>query len=103
MQAAIGSAQMEKLSDFCEQRKKIFRNFIQSFQNILIISYFFSNKKCRTGLVCFYCHTKENIPFTRNEITNYLNDKLIETRNLFGGNLSKQPAFIDKYGEMQMV
>ena len=30
------------------------------------------------------------------DITNYLNTKLIETRNLFAGNMTKQPAFVGK-------
>jgi len=41
----------------------------------------------RSGTVC------ENAGFTRTELTSYLNDNLIETRNLFGGNLLRQPAY----------
>jgi len=36
------------------------------------------------------------IPFKRDEITAHLNAKLIETRNLFAGNITKQPGFIGK-------
>jgi CDP-6-deoxy-D-xylo-4-hexulose-3-dehydrase len=39
---------------------------------------------------------KDGTPFTRDELTAYLNNKLIETRNLFSGNITKQPAFVNK-------
>ena len=39
---------------------------------------------------------KNNTPFTRDELTTYLNSQLIETRVLFAGNMTKQPGFIGK-------
>ena len=36
---------------------------------------------------------KEDAGFTRNELTGYLEDNKIQTRNLFAGNLIKHPAF----------
>jgi len=39
---------------------------------------------------------KDDAPFKRDELTKYLNDNLIETRNLFAGNMVRQPAFIGK-------
>ena len=39
---------------------------------------------------------KDDNPFTRDEITTFLNSKLVETRNLFAGNMTKQPGYIDK-------
>ena len=39
---------------------------------------------------------RDNTPFTRDELTAYLNNNLIETRNLFAGNITKQPAFVNR-------
>ena len=39
---------------------------------------------------------KEDAGYTRNELTTYLEDHKVQTRNLFAGNLTKHPAF-DQY------
>jgi CDP-6-deoxy-D-xylo-4-hexulose-3-dehydrase len=39
---------------------------------------------------------REDSPFTRNEIVRYLEENKIGSRMLFGGNLTKQPAYIGK-------
>ena len=39
---------------------------------------------------------KGSAPFKRDELTGHLNAKLIETRNLFAGNITKQPGFMTK-------
>jgi CDP-4-dehydro-6-deoxyglucose reductase, E1 len=36
---------------------------------------------------------RKDAGFTRTELTDYLNLNLVETRNLFGGNLLRQPAY----------
>ena len=43
----------------------------------------------------FIVTLKKNVPFTRDEITLYFSNNLIETRNLFAGNITKQPGFIN--------
>ena len=39
---------------------------------------------------------RNGIPFNRNEIVRYLEKNKIATRTLFGGNLTRQPAYISK-------
>jgi len=97
IQAAIGSAQMDKLEIFGEKRKENFRKHYLIFSKY---PQFFSLPKATEGAdpswFAFIVTVKESAPFKRDEITNYLNSKLIETRNLFAGNMTKQPAFVDK-------
>jgi CDP-6-deoxy-D-xylo-4-hexulose-3-dehydrase len=38
---------------------------------------------------------KENVGFTRTELADYLDQKHIETRTLFAGNLLRQPAYLN--------
>jgi CDP-6-deoxy-D-xylo-4-hexulose-3-dehydrase len=39
---------------------------------------------------------RDDAPFKRTELINYLTEKRIDTRLLFGGNLIKQPAYVNK-------
>lgn len=97
IQAAIGSSQMDKLPEFCEKRKANFNEWIRIFSKY---PEYFVLPKATNGSdpawFAFIVTLKHNSPFTRDEVTRYLNEKLIETRNLFAGNMAKQPAFVDK-------
>jgi CDP-6-deoxy-D-xylo-4-hexulose-3-dehydrase len=97
LQAAIGSVQMDKLEKFCEIRKSNFKKHYAIFSKY---PQFFSLPTATEGAdpawFAFIVTIKEGTSFTRDQITRYLNEKLIETRNFFAGNLSKQPAFINK-------
>lgn len=97
IQAAIGAAQMDKLEMFGEKRKENFKKHYSIFSKY---PQYFSLPKATEGAdpswFAFIVTVRDSAPFKRDEITNYLNSKLIETRNLFAGNMTKQPAFVDK-------
>lgn len=97
MQAAIGVAQMDKLDSFCKQRKTNFTRYIDIFSKYP--QYFILPKPTENSdpaWFAFIVTLTENCPFTRDLLTKYLNDNLIETRNLFAGNMTKQPAFVNR-------
>ena len=96
-QAAIGSAQIDKLPVFCEKRKENFK------QHYVIWSkypqYFIlpeATEHSDPAWFSFIVTLKNGTPFTRDELTAYLYNNLIETRNLFAGNMTKQPAFVNR-------
>jgi CDP-6-deoxy-D-xylo-4-hexulose-3-dehydrase len=97
IQAAIGAAQIDKLPYFCERRKTNFKEWTRIFSKY---PNFFILPEATLGSdpawFAFIVTLKENIPFKRDELTSFLNSKLIETRNLFAGNITKQPGFINK-------
>lgn len=97
IQAAIGVAQMDKLPEFCVRRKENFREWSRIFSKYP--DYFIlpkATENSNPAWFAFIVTLKNGSPFTRDEITQYLNNNLIETRNLFAGNITKQPGFINK-------
>lgn len=97
IQAAIGAAQMDKLPAFCDKRKENFKNWMSVFSRYP--DYFIlpeATPDSDPAWFAFIVTLKKNVPFTRDQITGYLNSRLIETRNLFAGNMTKQPAFVNK-------
>jgi CDP-4-dehydro-6-deoxyglucose reductase, E1 len=94
IQAAIGSAQMDKLPNFCDRRRKHFKRWFQIFSKY---KKFFilpeATPKSDPAWFAFIVTLKQDAPFTRDQLTGYLNNNFIETRNLFAGNLTRQPGF----------
>lgn len=94
LQAAIGLIQLSKLDEIHDKRKgnytllyKIFEKYEEFFilpkpQNKADVSWF-----------AFPLTMKDNAPFKKHDLTNYLENNKIQTRNYFGGNLLLQPAY----------
>ena len=94
IQAAIGLEQLKKLDRFCHVRRDNFKAWISEFKAYK--EYFIlpeATKGSDPAWFTFPITIRDNANFTRTELMNYLNDNLIETRNLFGGNLLHQPAY----------
>lgn len=94
MQAAIGVEQLKKLPDFIKRRKENFDLWTKGFSNWSDL--FILPEATEGGDPAWFAYpisVKEGAPFTRTELTDYLAGKKVETRNLFGGNLLRQPAY----------
>ncbi len=97
IQAAIGAAQIDKLPEFCKQRKKNFKHWTQIFSKypeFFILP--LATENADPAWFAYIVTLKEGTPFTRDQLTGYFSAKLIETRNLFAGNMTKQPGFAGK-------
>lgn len=96
MQAAIGSAQIDKLLEFINARKvnfQILYKNLEKYSDYLILPKATENSD--PSWFGFVITVKENNKFTKDDLVNFLESRLIETRCLFSGNLLKHPAFID--------
>lgn len=94
MQAAIGLAQLKKLNGFIEARRKNFAclyDYLKKYERYLLLPQPTANSE--PGWFGFPILVKEDAPFTRSDIIRYLEENKIATRMLFGGNLTKQPAY----------
>jgi CDP-6-deoxy-D-xylo-4-hexulose-3-dehydrase len=96
IQAAIGIAQMNRLEWFISQRRSNFeklRNSLSDLQEFLILPS--PTPKGNPSWFGFPITIREDSPASRDQIVRYLNDMKIGSRLLFGGNLLRQPAFVD--------
>ena len=96
MQAAIGCAQMDKLESFVESRKRNFKRIyegLKPFEDSIILPEATENSD--PSWFGFLISVRENEKFARNDLTSFLEENMIETRNLFSGNLLRHPAFMD--------
>jgi CDP-4-dehydro-6-deoxyglucose reductase, E1 len=96
MQAAIGVAQLGKLENFIAQRKTNFQKLqamLKPYEDRLILPHATPNSD--PSWFGFVTTVREHAGFTRNDLTRFLETNRIETRNLFSGNLLRQPAFMD--------
>lgn len=96
MQAAIGVAQLAKLEGFIARRKENFKRLfamLEPYQDRLILPR--ATEGSDPAWFGFVITVRPEAGFTRNELTGFLECNRIETRNLFSGNLLRQPAFMD--------
>jgi CDP-6-deoxy-D-xylo-4-hexulose-3-dehydrase len=96
MQAAVGRAQLNKLPDFSAKRRENFRMLyagLKKHEDKLILPE--ATPGSDPSWFGFLLSVREKQSFTRTQLVQYLNINKIHTRNLFGGNLLRQPAFMN--------
>lgn len=93
MQAAIGCAQLEKLDSIVAARKQNFSILKKGLTGVPGLILPEAQKNSDPSWFGFLISVKEDVGFTRNDLTQYLESHKIQTRNLFAGNLLKHPAF----------
>jgi CDP-6-deoxy-D-xylo-4-hexulose-3-dehydrase len=96
MQASIGVAQLDKLEWFIRRRKENFDRLYSGlipYQNKIILPE--ATPHSDPSWFGFLLTVKEDTGFSRNKLASFLEQNGIETRNLFCGNLIRQPAFLN--------
>jgi CDP-6-deoxy-D-xylo-4-hexulose-3-dehydrase len=87
---------MEKLEGFIQKRRGNFNKLhagLKRFEERLLLPH--ATPGAEPSWFGFIITVRDGAGFTRNELTGYLEQNLIETRNLFSGNLTRQPAYLD--------
>ncbi len=96
MQAAVGLAQLKQLPEFIEKRKlnfKLLKEGLSPFENFIILPN--ATSKSDPSWFGFPITVRDNAPFSKNDLINFLTQKFIDTRPIFAGNMIKQPYFKD--------
>ena len=111
-QAAIGRVQLRRLPEFIEARKRnwdTLRRGLADHENVLEFAlpthatgwdaengFSWDDTGCRTDCSWFgfKIAVRPDAPFSRTDLARKLDDNAIGNRMLFGGNLMRQPAFV---------
>lgn len=108
MQAAVGLAQLKKLPGFIERRRENFemlRSLLEPLSEFLILPE--ATPAATPSWFGFPITVRPSAPISRNELVQFLEARRIGTRLLFGGNLLRQPAYLDvehrRVGEMRVA
>jgi len=94
VQAAIGLAQLEKLPDFVTARKRNFARLyegLKSYEEFLILPVW--SERADPSWFAFPITVRPGAPFTRHDLITFLEERNIETRLLFAGNIVRQPGY----------
>lgn len=94
LQAAIGCAQLNKLDNFTQLRKRnwlYLRKKLQDFGHYFILPAATQNSD--PSWFGFLLTIRNNAGFSREMIVNHLENHKIQTRMLFAGNLTRHPCF----------
>jgi len=96
MQAALGASQITKLPNFIARRKENFaylRQKLQPLEDALVLPE--ATRGADPSWFGFPIGVRQNAPFRRDDLTRALETVKIGTRLLFGGNLVRQPAYLN--------
>lgn len=95
-QAALGCSQIDKLDKFLEIRRKnaqMLTEKLSDLKEYLILPKI--NEGVKPSWFGYLISVKENAPFTKQEMVEYLESHKVGTRQLFAGNILRQPMIVD--------
>jgi CDP-6-deoxy-D-xylo-4-hexulose-3-dehydrase len=94
MQAALGVSQMEKLPHFIARRKENFaylKDALKPLEDVLMLPE--ATPESDPSWFGFPIGVRDKAGFTRDQLTKALEAAKVGTRNIFAGNLTRQPAY----------
>jgi len=94
IQAAIGLVQLEKLPFFVKDRIHNWERLNREARKIDWLKVQKATLGSKPSWFGLLLTLSEDAPFDRQYVINYLEERKIQTRQLFGGNLLRQPAYL---------
>lgn len=95
MQAAVGCAQIEKFPTFVARRKENFKRLYDGLKDIKELILVTPQPNSDPSWFGFMMTVTDGAKFSRNDLSEYLENANIQTRNLFAGNMTRHPLFLD--------
>lgn len=96
MQAAVGVAQLDKLPEFIRARRQNFARLADELRDLDHVLQLPEPTPCaEPSWFGFPLMVRPGAPFTRRDLVRHLEDHHIATRLVFGGNLTRQPAYAE--------
>lgn len=93
IQAAMGFAQLQKLEKFIEIRKENFKTLFECLKGCKHFILPKSVEKAAPSWFTFPLTIRDAAPFSREQVTRYLEKNGIQTRPIFAGNIIRHPAY----------
>jgi CDP-6-deoxy-D-xylo-4-hexulose-3-dehydrase len=96
MQAAVGTAQLARLDEFVERRRQnhaYLRASLADLEHVLVLPD--PTPGSEPSWFGFAITVRPDAPYGRADLVRYLEAGGVATRQLFGGNLLRQPAYAD--------
>ena len=102
-QAAIGLSQLKKLPQFLKKREENAKYLLQKLddlQEYLILPKV--SKNAKSSWFGFLLSVRKNPKYSKQELVKYLEENGIGTRQLFAGNMLRQPMFVENEIELKI-
>jgi CDP-4-dehydro-6-deoxyglucose reductase, E1 len=93
MQAAVGVAQLEKLTTFVKKRKENYNKLYDGLKDLNELILVEAQPESDPSWFGFMMTLSDKAKFSRNELVEHLENSNIQTRNLFAGNMTRHPMF----------
>ena len=104
LQASMGLAQIEKLPEIHSRRREnhsLLMNIFSKYEEYFHLPY--PTEKSDPSWFAFPLTIRDGAPFTRFDICNFLEDKMIQTRQYFGGNIMLNPGYTHLMNSKKVV
>jgi len=95
LQAALGLSQLRRLADFGEARRRNWQHLRVALDGVPGLLLPEATHDSDPSWFGFILTVRDDAPFERAELVRHLESRMIGTRMLFAGNLTRQPAYRD--------